>query len=114
MGGLVISGYAADHPGLFDNLILLAASPGSRMPDSLALCSVYGTQDGCLNHGAYENAKEYWPVRSAEYVLTGGNHAGFAAYGPQSGDGEAGITREEQLEQTVEIILREVKDNDVQ
>ncbi len=104
MGGLVISGYAASHSEI-DTLILLGAYPGSTIPDDIRLCSVYGSQDGCLNREAYENAKAYWPASSCEFVLEGGNHAQYADYGPQSGDLEPEISRQEQQAQTVEIIL---------
>ena len=41
---------------------------------------------------------------TVELVLEGANHAGFGAYGPQEGDGEAAISRQEQQEKTVEAI----------
>ena len=109
MGGLVVSAYAADHAEAIDELILLAAYPGGEIPDSIALCSVYGDQDGCLNREAYEQAKAYWPENAAECIIGGGNHAQYAAYGPQSGDGEAGIPREEQQKRTVNFILEQIR-----
>ena len=109
MGGLVISSYAADHAEIFDSLVLLAAYPGGRIPDDVALCSVFGTKDGCLNREVYEESKEYWPIHAAEFAIEGGNHAQYANYGFQSGDGEADISREEQQKQTVEIILKQIR-----
>lgn len=105
MGGLVISGYAASHADQISHLILLAAYPGSAIPDSISLCSIYGTQDGCLNLDAYEKAKVYWPTSAEEVLLQGGNHAQYGNYGPQSGDLEPEISREEQQALTVERIL---------
>ena len=40
-----------------------------------------------------------------EYVLEGGNHAGFGNYGSQKGDGEAGITDREQWQETIDYIM---------
>lgn len=108
MGGLVISGWAADHADRIENLILLAAYPGSTIPDSIHLCSIYGTQDGCLNRSAYNDAMQFWPVQSVEYAIEGGNHAQYANYGPQSGDLEPGITRQEQQDSTVRLILEAI------
>ncbi|MBO4365994.1 MAG: hypothetical protein J5804_06870, partial [Eggerthellaceae bacterium] len=41
-----------------------------------------------------------------ELIIQGGNHAGFADYGPQSGDGQASISNEEQITQTADAISR--------
>ena len=109
MGGLVISSYAADHADRIENLILLAAYPGQAIPDGLSLCSIYGTKDGCLNREVYEESREYWPESAAEFVIDGGNHAQYAAYGPQSGDMDGDISREEQQKRTVEIILEQIR-----
>ena len=40
-----------------------------------------------------------------EYVIDGGNHAQFGYYGKQPGDNAAGITPENQQNQTVTKIL---------
>ena len=109
MGGLVISGFASDHADMIDNLVLLAAYPGTEIPESISFCSIYGTLDGCLNMQAYEQAKVYWPDSSSEVVLEGGNHAQYADYGEQSGDKEPSISRNMQQEQTVAAILEAVR-----
>lgn len=109
MGGMVISGFAGNHADKVDDLVLLAAYPGAEIPDSISLCSIYGTCDGCLNMQAYEKAKEYWPDSSVEVILKGGNHAQFADYGEQSGDKEPGISRNDQLKQTVAAILEAIR-----
>ena len=44
------------------------------------------------------------PEDTAETVIPGGNHAGFGCYGPQNGDGEAGISATEQIQYTAEVI----------
>ena len=40
-----------------------------------------------------------------EYVIKGGNHAQFASYGEQAGDGVASISSESQRNQTEKEIL---------
>ena len=49
------------------------------------------------------------PESFDEVVLEGGNHAQFGMYGTQSGDGQATITPDEQIELTVELILNHIK-----
>lgn len=104
MGGMIASGYAADHK-IIDGAVLLAAYPTEKLPDSTALLSVYGTDDGVLDLNAYNSAKSNFPVNSKEIVIEGGNHAQFGDYGAQSGDGKAKISPEEQQKQTVRAIL---------
>ncbi len=79
-----------------------AAKP---LPDSLTEISVYGSEDGVLNFDKLEENKKYAPAESYYYVIQGGNHAGFGNYGPQHGDSDAEVTKEEQQKQTVEFIF---------
>jgi len=46
------------------------------------------------------------PADYKELCLEGGNHAWFAYYGEQDGDGTASITKEEQQKQTVNAIVK--------
>ncbi len=79
MGGLVISGYAAEHADQIEHVILLAAYPGGMIPDSITFCSIYGTEDGCLNREAYEKARTYWPADALEMIIEGGH---MVLFGP--------------------------------
>ena len=106
MGGLVASGYAAQHSDAVDGVVLLAAYPTEKISDSVGLLSVYGTDDKVLDRGAYESAKRYFPDGYTEKIINGGNHAQFGNYGAQSGDGEATITAQEQQTQTVFAIIQ--------
>ena len=69
------------------------------------MCSIYGTEDRCLDHAAYESARSLWPNGAREVVIQGGNHAQFGNYGEQFGDGTATISASEQQSQTVRAIL---------
>lgn len=106
MGGLVISGCAASHMDKIGGLVLLGAYPNGELPEGLPLCSIYGSEDGCLNRSAYESGKAYWPADAEEFCIEGGNHAGFGCYGPQDGDGIAAISAEEQQEITADLICQ--------
>ena len=58
-----------------------------------------------MNREKYEKCKENLPASFTETVIDGGSHAGFGMYGEQKGDGEAGISAEEQILITAEAIL---------
>ena len=105
LGGVVASGYLADHLDEYEGVVLLAAYPMDDLSDTSeqALCIV-GTNDGVLNDERYEAARDQLPKDAREVVIDGGNHAQFGSYGEQDGDGEATISPEEQWEQTAEAI----------
>lgn len=105
LGGAVAANYVSARPDAFDALVLLAAYPTGPLPESLRLLSVYGSEDGCLNREQYEAGRAFWPADARELLIEGGNHAQFGAYGPQRGDGAAGITADEQQTRTAEVIL---------
>ena len=105
LGGVVASSYASDHPEQLDGLVLLASYAPGPIDRHIAVCSIYGSQDGVLNRELYEEAKARLPQGSVEKVIEGGNHAGFGSYGPQRGDGEATLSAQEQQAQTAQAIL---------
>lgn len=71
------------------DLFFLAAYP-TRKLQTLPVLSLYGSEDGVLNMEKYQEAIGL-AADCREYVLEGGNHAGFGNYGSQKGDGEAGL-----------------------
>jgi pimeloyl-ACP methyl ester carboxylesterase len=106
MGGVVAASHVAEHPESADALVLLASYPSSKIPEGIALLSIYGTEDTVLNPDAYDEARSLWPPDAQQLVIAGGNHAGFGSYGRQSRDGEALISQGEQRKQTVTAIVR--------
>ncbi len=107
LGGAMAASYAAGHPENLDGLILLAAYPTKDLTgDSLSVLSIYGSEDGVLNMEKLEEGRSLMPAGYTELPIDGGNHAGFGNYGKQKGDGEAGISSEEQQKQTVEAIMQ--------
>lgn len=87
------------HESEIAGLIFLAAYP-TRELQTLPVLSLYGSEDGVLNMEKYQEAIGL-AADCREYVLEGGNHAGFGNYGSQKGDGEAGITDREQWQETI-------------
>lgn len=103
LGGAMAAGFSAEHESELSGLILLAAYPTDAL-DTLPVLSLYGSEDGVLNRGKYENSIAL-ASNLTEYVIEGGNHAGFGNYGAQKGDGKAEISEEEQWQETVDYIL---------
>ena len=68
------------------------------------MLSIYGSEDKVVNRKKIEEGRAFCSLYQ-EQVIEGGNHAGFADYGKQKGDGEAGIAVQEQQKQTAELIL---------
>ena len=104
MGGIMAASYAEKNPDETDGIILLAAYTTTKLDDGFKLCSIYGSEDGCLERDVYADNKDNWPEKSAELVIEGGNHAQFGDYGVQKGDGTAGISAEEQQRITAETV----------
>jgi len=104
MGGMTAAAYASAHADIVDGVILLAAYPAEDIADGMKLCSIYGSEDGCLERNVYSSSKSFWPSGAMEAVIDGGNHALFGDYGEQKGDGSALITGEAQQAFTAETI----------
>lgn len=107
LGGAFGANYVADHVEEFAGLIMLAAYPTKELAsEELKVISIYGNKDEVLNKENLEAGKEFVPEHYTEIGLGGANHAGFANYGPQEGDGEATMDREKQQDMTVHYIMK--------
>jgi hypothetical protein len=110
LGGSMAASYISENAKNFEGIILLASYSTADLSNSgLEVLSIYGSNDGVLNMEKYEEYKPNLPEDFNEFIIDGGCHAYFGAYGEQDGDGEAKITREEQIEYTVEKITDFVK-----
>ncbi len=103
LGGAMAAGFAEEHESALAGLILLAAYPTGEIGE-LPVLSLYGSEDEVLNKEKYDKSIPL-AAHLTEYVIEGGNHAGFGNYGAQKGDGEAYLPREEQWQETVDYIL---------
>ena len=104
LGGAMASSYVSQNTDKIAGLILLASYSTEDLSDTKVL-SIYGSNDLVLNMEKYEQYKTNLPQDYIELVIEGGNHAYFASYGEQAGDGKATITNNEQISITVEAIL---------
>jgi dienelactone hydrolase len=105
LGGAMAANFAHDHADAVRGLVLWAAYPagGDDLSGSgLAASSISGTLDGLATPDQIEASRPLLPPDTRWIAIEGGNHAQFGWYGPQSGDNEATISREEQQAQIVE------------
>ena len=106
LGGSMAASYIAENSVDFNGIILLASYSTADLSNSdLEVLLIYGSNDGVLNMEKYSEYKTNLPEDFKEIIIDGGCHAYFGAYGEQDGDGEAEITREEQIEITINEIL---------
>lgn len=110
LGGSMASSFISENSDDFDGIILLASYSTADLSNSgVEVLLVYGTNDGVLNFEKYEEYKSNLPKNYEEFVIDGGCHAYFGNYGEQEGDKKATITREKQIEITVEKIIEFIK-----
>ena len=107
LGGSMAAQYAADHAddAALAGLALLGAYSASDLSASdLDAVVVYGQNDQVLDRSKLEDNAPLLPEGALAVEIAGGNHAGFGDYGPQEGDGEAGIAPQEQQEQAADAL----------
>lgn len=107
LGGAMASSYAKAHEDKVNKIIFLASygTQDFSNDENLKILSIYGSNDKVIRKEAYNKAVSLYPENGfTEYVIKGGNHSGFSYYGPQKGDGEADISKEEQINETLQII----------
>lgn len=105
LGGAMGAQYAASNADKLDGIALLGAYSASNLSGtSLKALVIYGQNDGVLDRNKLASCAANLPNGAQTLVVEGGNHAGYADYGPQDGDGEATITADQQQEQVADAI----------
>lgn len=106
LGGSMAATYLESNVNDFEGLILLGSYSTSDLSDTdLCVISIYGSEDKIMNREKYKENKDNLPSGFIEVVIEGANHAQFGSYGHQDGDGTPKISKEEQIDRTVEVIL---------
>jgi len=108
LGGVASAYFAHNHPEV-RGIVFWASYPADdRLKNTdIRVLSIYGTEDGGLDHGAkIEEYKAFEPADTEFIVIQGGNHAQFGDYGPQPGDNPATISPESQWQQTTEATVQ--------
>jgi hypothetical protein len=112
LGGAMAAEFVKSNAVAVHGIALLASYPAASTDLSalpIGAVSTYGTENGLTQPEGFEASMVRLPPGSELIVIEGGNHAGFGHYGPQVGDGVAGIDREEQQRQTAEAVLAFVR-----
>lgn len=109
LGGACAAICAAEHPGDFEGVVLLAAYPTKPLAGDMTELSLYGSEDLVLDRARLEAGRQYAPEESEELVIEGGNHAQFGDYGRQNGDRIADLTAEVQREETAAAIIEWIR-----
>lgn len=102
LGGVASALFAQNHPEI-RGVVFWASYPANDglKNSGIRMLSIYGTQDGGLDHGAkIEQNKHLEPADTVFVVIQGANHGQFGDYGPQPGDLPASISPQEQWQQT--------------
>ena len=107
LGGAMAASFSAEHDEQVDKLVLLAAYSTEDLTNKeIEVYSFYGTEDNVLNMEKYKEYYNNLPEDVVEEVIEGGNHSGYAYYGEQDKDGEASISKEEQQECVLDVLLQ--------
>lgn len=113
LGGAMGAKFAYDNPDAVEGLGLWAAYPAgnnSLADRSLTVASVSASNDGLATPDKIQASVPLLPPSTRWLEIQGGNHAGFGYYGPQNGDGQATITREDQQAQAVAATVQMLRD----
>jgi hypothetical protein len=109
LGGAMTARFAHQNPATVAGLALWASYPASSddlSGNGLAVASISGTRDGLATEDEIAASRPLLPPNTQWTAIEGGNHAQFGWYGPQPGDNEATISREEQQAQVVATTLQ--------
>ena len=105
-GGKMAARFIKENPLIPDALILLGTTHPRDI--DLSLCKIpvlkiSGSRDFIAPVVKSEANANKLPTQTKHEIIKGGNHSQFGFYGKQFGDGDATITREEQLELIVQM-----------
>ncbi len=101
LGGAMASSYISKNPDKLNGIVLMGAYPLSN--NDIPMINIYGSEDNIINKKNLELSKN-------KIEILGGNHGYFGNYGEQKGDGKASISREEQQDKTVSLIIQFIND----
>ena len=105
LGGAMAAQWASSHVSEVAGVALLGSYAACDLSTAdLRAEVIYGSADGVLNRQKLEACQDNLPAGAQTLVIEGGNHAGFGDYGPQSGDGEAAISADDQQTQAADAI----------
>ena len=108
LGGAMAARFLKKNWKQVDGLVLLASyslDSYGLQHTTLPVLSIYAELDLIATVEEILDKQAYLPANTQYVMIKGGNHGQFGDYGAQSGDGEALISAQAQLDQTVEAII---------
>ncbi|HAA85552.1 MAG TPA: alpha/beta hydrolase [Kosmotogaceae bacterium] len=109
LGGAMAARFAYLNIESISGLVLMASYPAGNNDLSgvdFPVLSIYASLDGVIDQENLENSRNLLPPDTVWVEIEGGNHAQFGHYGAQRGDLEPKISLEEQMKQTITVILK--------
>lgn len=107
-GAKMAAQFVYENPDFIDKLILIGTSHPrdvSLADSKVPILKIYGSNDGVASEKTIFENKSKLPATAKFVRIEGANHSQFGYYGFQIGDNNAGIDRERQQAETLEIIL---------
>jgi hypothetical protein len=105
LGGAMAASFLGKGNQGYSGLALFGAYSTSDLSASgLKTITLYGENDRVMNRSKYQSNYAHLAPDNTEKIIAGGNHSGFAYYGPQKGDGEATISKEKQIALSVDYL----------
>jgi dienelactone hydrolase len=108
LGGAMAAEHLKKNWGDFKALVLIGSYPGSSTDLSTMTIPVLSIREEFGLPGSQEKAdavRGNLPSHTRFEIITGANHAQYGNYGIQRDDGEPRISREEQQEDTVGLMI---------
>lgn len=106
LGGAMAASYV-NSTNKTDGLILFASYSTCKIEKPVL--SIYGSEDKVLNKEKYSDSINFIDDNLTELEIKGANHAQFAYYGNQSGDGVAKISASSQQKQSASAIMEFIR-----
>jgi hypothetical protein len=111
-GAKMAAQFVYENPGLIDKLILIASSHPrdiSLSDSKIPVLKIYGSNDGVADESSIMSNMAKLPATTKFVRIEGANHSQFGYYGSQLGDHSAAITREQQQAETLNNMLKFIK-----
>lgn len=105
LGGSVACEYAVNNKNV-EGIVLISSYPKNNISElGFKVLSLWGSKDNVVDYKELINSKEQLPKDTKYVEIEGANHSQFANYGMYSGDEEALISSDEQMDITVKNIV---------
>lgn len=105
LGGTVACEYAVNNKNV-EGIVLISSYPRENISElGFKVLSLWGSKDNIVDYKELINSKTQLPKDTKYVEIEGANHSQFANYGMYSGDEEALISNDEQMDTTVRNIV---------